>query len=80
MSKQQPPEKGMGLPLEAMILMSLLSAVIVGFSFVVIKYWPLPASVSPYMGFNGGFCWGLVVGAISGFVLGYLVDETHFAD
>jgi len=80
MTKQQSAsqEPGTGLAIASMNLMGLLSAVIVGLSFYVIHSWPLPASVAPYMGFSGGFWWGLIVGGIAGLVIGFLVDEKHF--
>ncbi len=70
--------QALAMPLAGALLMSLVGAVVVGASFCVIKYWPLPASVAPVMGFEGGACWGAVVGALSGLVIGYLIDEKHF--
>jgi hypothetical protein len=78
MAKKRPTQTGMGLPMAAMLLMAFLGAIVVGGSFEIIKHWPLPASITPYMGFSGGAWWGLVVGAISGWVLGFLTDENSF--
>ncbi len=47
-------------------------------SFEVIKHWPLPVSVAPYFGWKMGALWGLVVGAVSGLVLGFCTDDSHF--
>jgi hypothetical protein len=69
-----------GLPSAAMVVIGLISALVSGASFFVIRYWPLPVSVAPYFGFTGGALWGLVVGAVSGLVLGFLTDESHFVD
>ena len=67
-----------GLPTYGMIVIGTISAVVVGLSFVVINYWPLPVSVAPYGGFREGALWGLVVGGVTGLVLGYCTDDTHF--
>jgi len=69
-----------GLPSAAMVAIGLVSALVSGASFWIINYWPLPVSVVPYFGFQGGALWGLVVGAVSGLVLGFCTDESHFAD
>lgn len=71
-------ENGFTLPIWAMVFMSLLAAALVGASFEVIKFYPLPVSVEPYLNFSGGAVWGLIAGAISGFVLGFLTDDSHF--
>ncbi len=71
---------GMGLPTAAMLLLGILGAVLSGASFEVIKYWPLPTSVTPYFGFWDGFAWGGVVGGVSGLVIGFLTDDSHFSD
>lgn len=71
---------GSSLPVAAMIVMALVSALVVGGSFEVIKHWPLPVSIAPYFGFKGGAIWGLVVGAFSGLVLGFLTDDSHFEE
>ena len=71
--------QGLGLPSLAALMMAIVCALVVGASFVVIKYWPLPASVAPYMGFTSGCWWGAVVGGITGLVLGFLVDDKHFS-
>jgi len=55
---------GMSFPVAAMLVCAVASALVVGFSFEVIKFWPQPASVEPY--FNGwtGAVWGAAVGAV----------------
>lgn len=78
MTPKKVEKKGTNLPLLAMFWTALFSAVIVCFSFEVIKVWPLPQSVDPYFGGFTGAAWGLVVGAIAGLVLGYLTDDSHF--
>jgi thiamine transporter ThiT len=80
MAKQMPASPGMGMPTAAMLMIGILSALTVGLSFFIIRYWPVPASVAPYMGFTGGFWWGLVVGGISGLVLGFVTDDNHFIE
>lgn len=67
-------------PIQAMVIMALLGAVLTGASFEIIKVWPQPASVEPYFGFWGGAMWGLAVGAVTGLVIGFLTDERHFDD
>lgn len=71
-------ENGFSLPIWAMFFMAGLSAIIVGASFEVIKFYPLPQSVEPYLNFGGGAIWGLIIGAISGLVIGFLTDDSHF--
>jgi hypothetical protein len=78
MAKDNATKSGFPFPASAMVVSALVSALVVGLSFVVIKYWPLPVSVAPYFGFKIGALWGLVVGAISGLVLGFITDEKHF--
>lgn len=68
------------LPIAAMFIISIISALVVAGSFEVIKVWPLPVSVVPMFGWKGGFAWGLVVGAVSGLVIGFLTDDTNFDD
>lgn len=77
-SSKATSKAGIPMPIAGALLVGTLSALIVGFSFVVIKYWPLPASVAPYGGFPDGLIWGAVVGSITGFAIGFLVDEKHF--
>ncbi len=69
----------LSVPLIGAISMAAVSALVVGFSFVVIKYWPQPASVAPAFGFDAGVWWGIIVGGLFGFILGFLTDEKHFA-
>jgi hypothetical protein len=71
-------QEGFSMPLAGAMLMAFLGAIVVGSSFYVISFCPLPASVAPVMGFKGGACWGAVVGALAGLVLGFLTDEKHF--
>lgn len=80
MSKKDNNAGGLGLPTTAMVVIGLVSGVIVGLSMIVIKYYPLPASVVPYFGFRMGFAWGAIVGGVSGLILGFLTDDKHFAD
>ncbi len=68
------------LPIAAMFVISIISAFVVAGSFEVIKVWPLPVSVVPMFGWKGGLAWGLVVGAVSGLVIGFLTDDTHYDD
>ncbi|MDZ4835426.1 MAG: hypothetical protein SGJ27_16735 [Candidatus Melainabacteria bacterium] len=65
-------------PVMAMIVMAILSAVVVGGSFEVIKYWPQPQSVDPVCDWLTGGIWGFVAGGFFGFVLGFLTDDSHF--
>ena len=58
-----------------MVVIALIAAVVSGASFEVIKHWPLPVSVAPVFGFKMGGLWGLVVGAVSGLVLGFCTDD-----
>jgi len=68
------------LPIVGAVLMGVVSAIVVGFSFVVIKYWPLPASVAPALDFTAGAWWGAIVGSLTGFILGFLTDDIHFTE
>ncbi len=69
---------GTSFPIAAMFIISIISALVVAGSFEVIKVWPLPVSVVPMFAWRGGIAWGLIVGAISGLVLGFLTDDKHF--
>jgi uncharacterized membrane protein len=62
----------------AAIFLGVISAFVVGFSFEVIKFWPLPASVAPALTLEQGIWWGAIVGALTGLILGFLTDEKHF--
>lgn len=79
-TKKEARKAGIGLPTAAMVLIALISAFVTGASFWIIRYWPLPVSVAPYFGFTGGAIWGFIVGGVSGLVLGFLTDDSHFAD
>ena len=61
------------------LLCGIFGGLIVGASFWIINYWPLPAAVAPYFGFREGFVWGAVVGFSFGTILGFLTDDRHFA-
>jgi len=71
-------ENSATLPIWAMFFMAGLGAIVVGASFEVIKFYPQPQSVEPYLNFGGGAVWGLIVGGISGLVIGFLTDDSHF--
>lgn len=80
MARDNNNENGLSLPTGAMIIVGVVSALVVGFSFEVIKVWPLPVSVEPYFGFDVGWVWGAAVGGLFGFILGYLTDDRHFIE
>jgi hypothetical protein len=73
-------DTGLSMPILGMCSMSLATGFVVALSFMVIRVWPQPASVAPYFGGRIGLIWGLVVGALFGLILGYLVDDAHFAE
>ncbi len=75
---QKPEGEVFSLPVLATVVIGILTGIVSGASFVIIKYWPLPASVAPYFGFKEGFVWGAVIGGVSGLVLGFLTDDKHF--
>ena len=77
-NKNENASQGMGMALQAGIVLGILSAIIVAISFWVINYWPLPASVAPYFTWREGLVWGGVVGFIFGSMLGFLNDDRHF--
>jgi hypothetical protein len=79
-TKEKKSDESIGLPSAAMVVIAVISAIVTGASFEIIKYWPLPVSVVPYFGWQGGVLWGLVVGAVSGLILGFCTDDSHFAD
>lgn len=70
----------LSMPVIGMLLLGTTGALITALSFKVVCYWPLPVSVSPYFGGKAGLVWGLIVGAISGLAIGFLVDDRHFSD
>ncbi|HEY9756510.1 MAG TPA: hypothetical protein V6C97_15185 [Oculatellaceae cyanobacterium] len=78
MSKQT-SNSGPNLPISACIVMALLTGLVSGASFEVIKYWPLPVSVVPALDFTQGFLWGVVVGGVSGLVLGFVTDDNNYS-
>ncbi len=80
MAKHESNPSGLSTPVLGMIVVGSLGALVVGLSFVIINYWPRPASVAPALDFSQGLAWGAVVGSITGFVLGFLVDEKHFTE
>lgn len=79
-SKKVAAEQGFGLPVMAMLFIGIISGIVSAFSFWVIPYWPLPASVAPMLDWQGGLAWGLVIGGVSGLVLGFCTDDNNFAD
>jgi hypothetical protein len=80
MTKQQANATGLPMPLAGALLMGSTSALVVAASFWFITKWPLPVSVEPMVDFQGGLVWGGVMGAISGLIIGFMVDEKHFEE
>jgi tetrahydromethanopterin S-methyltransferase subunit C len=80
MDKGTDKNNAFSMPIMSALMMALLTGLVSGLSFVVIKYWPLPASVAPVFGFQGGFLWGAVIGAVTGLVIGYCVDDQNYKD
>lgn len=78
MAKKTEMRSGPSLALNAMVIMAVLGALVSGFSFEIIKYWPLPQSIEPYFGFTEGMWWGLFAGAGFGWVIGFITDENKF--
>jgi len=78
MEEQTVNKDNLPMPLVGAAVVGVLSALVVGFSFVVIKYWPQPPSVVPALSFVQGAWWGAIAGGITGFVLGFLTDDKHF--
>lgn len=78
MAKKQEADKGLPFPLQVGVALGVLGGLLTGLSFWVIQYWPQPASVAPYFGFNVGFAWGAVTGFTFGVILGFLCDDAHF--
>ena len=72
------PGQAFSLPVAACIVIGILTGVVSGGSFEIIKYWPLPGSVVPALDFSQGFLWGAVIGGVSGLVLGFATDDSHF--
>lgn len=67
------------MPVAGMVVVGVGGALVTSASCEAIKYWPLPVSVTPYFGWQEGLAWGLVVGALVGLVIGYLMDEKYFS-
>ncbi len=80
MTSKKDTTSQLSMPVIGMLLMGASGAVVTALSFKLMHYWPLPVSVSPYFGGKAGLVWGLVVGAISGLAIGFLIDERHFSD
>jgi len=78
MAKKADTPQPMSLPLQAMLLMGILGALLAGGSFWIIQYWPLPVSIVPYYTFQEGLIWGACLGAFHGLILGFITDESHF--
>ena len=78
MAKNNGAREEFPFPIAAGLMCGILGGLIVGASFYVINFWPLPAAVAPYFGFREGFVWGAVVGFAFGSLLGFLTDDRHF--
>jgi hypothetical protein len=78
MSENKKACSAVSMPIQGMLLVGSLGGLVTAAGLEVVKYWPLPVSVDPYFGPGTGFVWGVVVGGITGLVIGYLTDERHF--
>jgi hypothetical protein len=78
--KKKQADYALSVPIVAMMVCAVASALIVGASFWIINYWPLPVSVAPYYEWNVGVVWGFLVGGLFGYCIGWLTDERHFTD
>ena len=78
MQNQSLPKNKMSTPLLAALVIGFFSAIVVGLSFEVIKFWPMPASVVPALTFEQGLWWGAIVGGLTGLILGFATDDAHF--
>ena len=78
--KQNQEGEVFSMPVWGTLIIGTLAGLVSGASFVIIKHWPLPVSVTPYFGFQEGFLWGAVIGGVSGLVLGFLTDDKHFSN
>lgn len=68
----------MPFPVIAGVVIGVVSALVVGASFKIINYWPLPPSVAPYFGFRMGAVWGAIAGFVFGSIIAFLTDDRHF--
>lgn len=68
----------MSLPVIGMCVMGIAGAIIVALQVAVVPYWPQPASVAPVFGWETGFWWGLIAGALVGLYLGFVLDEKNY--
>jgi uncharacterized membrane protein YeaQ/YmgE (transglycosylase-associated protein family) len=83
MAKEEGKNGGLSNALIGMIVMGIAGAIVVGLAFQVIVYWPIPVSITPYFAdslFPTGACWGLIVGATVGYIVGWITDEKHYPD
>ena len=71
-------ENGLSLPVAMMLIMGFGAAVIVALCFAVVNYWPQPVSIAPYFGWKTALWWGLIVGGVTGLVLGFILDDGRF--
>jgi hypothetical protein len=81
--REVPTNTGLSVPITAMLFFAVAGALLVGASFQVIVWWPQPVAVAPYYEdalFPTGAAWGFIVGGFTGWLIGWLTDERHFAD
>lgn len=80
MANKENTSTGMSSPVIGMLVLGVASAIIVALQVAVVPYWPQPASVEPYFGWETGLWWGLIVGGLVGLYVGFIVDEKHYDD